>query len=154
SHVGSLAPTFDGNLWRDLGQRALPIGAFLILLNLYSYVDSVMLMAMRGEVETGLYSAAYRIFEGAVYGAAVLSAVLTPRLSSEFVRDRTRFASLARAGLVASVGTAAVLGLAIAAIAGPLLTHLFLDPSFVRAARALHILCAGLVVTYPIWILQ
>jgi O-antigen/teichoic acid export membrane protein len=153
-HIGSLAPTFDRDLWRDLGQRALPIGAFLILLNLYSYVDTVMLMPMRGDVETGLYSAAYRIFEGAIYGTAVLSAVLTPRLSAEFARDRTRFASLARAGLLASVGIAAVLGVTIAAIAGPLLTHLFRDPSFVNAARALQILCAGLLVTYPIWILQ
>jgi O-antigen/teichoic acid export membrane protein len=153
-HIGSLAPTFDRDLWRDLGQRALPIGAFLILLNLYSYVDAVMLMPMRGDVETGLYSAAYRIFEGAIYGAAVLSAVLTPRLSSEFVRDRTRFASLARAGLLASVGIAAVLGIAIGAIAGPLLTQLFQDPSFAEAARALRILCTGLLVTYPIWVLQ
>jgi O-antigen/teichoic acid export membrane protein len=153
-HVGSLAPTFDRQLWRDLGQRALPIGAFLILLNLYSYVDAVMLMPMRGDIETGLYSAAYRIFEGAIYGAAVLSAVLTPRLSSEFARDRTRFASLARGGLLASVGIAAVLGVAIAAIAGPLLAWLFHDPTFTGAARALQILCAGLLVTYPIWILQ
>lgn len=153
-HVGSLAPTFDGELWRDLGQRALPIGAFLILLNLYSYVDAVMLMPMKGDVETGLYSAAYRIFEGAVYGAAVLSAVLTPRLSSEFVRDRARFASLARMGLAASVGIAATVGVAIAAIAGPLLVRLYHDPSFAQAARSLQILCAGLLVTYPIWILQ
>jgi len=113
-----------------------------------------MLMPMRGDVETGLYSAAYRIFEGAIYGAAVLSAVLTPRLSAEFVRDRTRFASLARRGLLASVGIAAVLGVAIAALAGPLLAWLFHDPSFTEAAAALQILCAGLLVTYPIWILQ
>jgi O-antigen/teichoic acid export membrane protein len=153
-HVGSLAPTFDRELWRDLGQRALPIGAFLILLNLYSYVDTVMLMVMRGDVETGLYSGAYRIYEGAVYGAAVLSAVLTPRLSSEFVRDKTRFAWLARMGLLASIGMAAVLGLAIATISGPLLARLFHDPSFATAARALQILCLGLLVTFPIWILQ
>jgi len=153
-HIGSLAPTFDRELWQDLGQRALPIGAFLVLLNLYCYVDAVMLMAMRGDVETGLYSAAYRIYEGAIYGAAVLSAVLTPRLSSEFVRDRTRFASLARKGLLASIGIAAVLGLAITAIATPVLVWLFHDPSFAMAARALQILSAGLLVTFPIWILQ
>ncbi len=153
-HVGSLAPTFDRELWRDLGQRALPLGAFLILLNLYSYIDTVMLGVMAGDQQTGLYSAAYRIYEGAAYGAAVLSAVLTPRLSSEFVRDRVRFAALARMGLLASVAIAAVLGVIVAAIAAPLLSRLFLDPSFAKAARALQILCVCLLVTFPIWILQ
>jgi O-antigen/teichoic acid export membrane protein len=152
-HIGSLVPTFDRELWRDLGQRALPLGAFLILLNLYSYIDTVMLSVMAGDVTTGLYSAAYRIYEGVVYGAAVLSAVLTPRLSAEFVRDRHAFAALARRGLLASVGLAAVAGLVVAAIAPWALTLLF-GPSYDQAARTLQILCGCLLVTFPIWILQ
>ncbi len=152
-HIGSLAPTFDREIWRDLGQRALPLGAFLILLNLYSYVDTVMLSVMAGDVETGRYAAAYRIYEGAIYGAAVLSAVLTPRLSAEFLRDRTRFASLARRGLLASVGMAAVLGVIIAPLADWVLARLFGAP-YAQAARTLQILSGGLLVAFPIWILQ
>ena len=152
-HIGSLTPTFDLDLWRDLGQRALPLGAFLILLNLYSYVDAVMLGPMAGDVETGLYSAAYRIYEGAIYGAAVLSAVLTPRLSAEYVQDTRRFSSLARQGLFGSIATAAVLGLAIAAMAPWVLRLLFGEP-YAHAGRTLQILCACLLVTFPIWILQ
>jgi len=152
-HIGSLTPSFDMDLWRDLGQRALPLGAFLILLNLYSYVDTVMLGVMSTDAETGLYSAAYRIYEGVTYGAAVLSAVLTPRLSSEFVRDKARFSSLARLGFWTSVGLAAVLGLVTAALAPWALRVLFHAP-YVPAARTLRILSAGLVVVFPIWILQ
>ena len=152
-HVGSLTPTYDPDLWRDLGRRALPLGAFLILLNLYSYVDTLMLGVMTTDRETGLYSAAYRIYEGVTYGAAVLSAVLTPRLSAEFVRDRIRFASLARQGFWTSLGMAAVLGLITAAIA-PLALQLLFKGSFAEAARTLQILSVGLLVVFPIWILQ
>ena len=152
-HVGSLAPTYDPDLWRELGRRALPLGAFLILLNLYSYVDTVMLSIMTTDAETGLYNAAYRIYEGVIYGAAVLSAVLTPRLSAEFVHDRTRFASLARLGFWTSLGLAVVLGLVTAAIA-PFALHLLFKGSYADAARTLQILSIGLLVVFPIWILQ
>ena len=152
-HVGALTPAADIALWRELGQRALPLGAFLILLNLYSYVDTLMLGVMSTDAETGLYSAAYRIYEGVTYGAAVLSAVLTPRLSSEFVRDRRRFARLARQGFWASVGMAAALAVVTAAIASWGVTFLFTD-EYAAAARTLQILAAGLIVVFPIWILQ
>jgi O-antigen/teichoic acid export membrane protein len=152
-HVGSLAPTFDIEFWRDLGQRALPLGAFLILLNLYSYIDTVMLGVMSTDADTGLYKAAYSLYEGVTYAAAVISAVLTPRLSSEFVRDKARFSALARLGFWGSLGLAVVLGLVTAAIA-PWALHILFSGRYADATRTLRILSAGLVVVFPIWILQ
>src|SRR5262249_35169706 len=152
-HIGSIAPTFDIDLLRDLGQRARPLGAFLILLNLYSYIDTVMLGVMSTDADTGLYTAAYRIYEGVTYGAAVLSAVLTPRLSSEFVRDKSRFTSLARRGFLVSIGMAAALALVTAALA-PWGLRILFDGRYVPAVRTLHILAAGLLVVFPTWILQ
>src|SRR6266851_3816159 len=152
-HLGSLAPSFDLAMWSVLRQGALPLGAFLILLNLYSYVDTVMLGVMSSDGETGLYSAAYRIYEGLTYAPAVLSAVLTPRLSAEFVRDRARHAALARQGLAATVGLAAVLAAATWLAASRLLGYVF-GSEFLSATRALQVLAAGLIVVFPIWILQ
>jgi len=79
--------------------------------------------------------------------------VLTPRLSSEFARDKASFTSLARLGFWTSIGMAAVLGLITAALAPWGLNVLFHAP-YVHAARTLRILSAGLVVVFPIWILQ
>jgi O-antigen/teichoic acid export membrane protein len=152
-HVGSVAPSFDPELWRDLGQRALPIGAFLILLNLYSYVDTLMLSLIATDTETALYNAAYRIYEGVIYGAAVLSSVLTPRLSAEFVRDRGRFVSLARQGFAASIGIAGVCALCTVVLAHWGIVFLFGEP-YATATGALHILSASLLLVFPIWILQ
>ncbi len=152
-HVGSLAPSYDPDLWKELGQRALPLGAFLIVLNLYSYIDTVMLGVMSTDADTGLYNAAYRLYEGVTYGAAVLSAVLTPRLSAEFVHDRARFASLARQGIGVSAAVAGGLAIVTAVLSRWMLTLLF-GSQFADAARALQVLAVGLVVVYPIWILQ
>ena len=64
AHVGELRPSFDFTIWKELQRRAVPLGAFLIVLNLYSYIDTVMLGILSTDVETGLYNAAYRSTRG------------------------------------------------------------------------------------------
>ena len=70
-------------------------------------IDTVMLGILSTDADTGLYNAAYRVYEGLTYVPAILSAVLTPRLSREYVTDRGRHRALARLGLVSSVALAA-----------------------------------------------
>jgi O-antigen/teichoic acid export membrane protein len=140
-------------VWTDLRRSAIALGLFLVVLNLYSYIDTVMLGALATDTETGLYNAAYRVYEGLTYAPAIMSSVLTPRLSSFFLSDRAAHARLARQGLAGSVAIALVVALVTWAIGGWVIGLLF-GSAFVPAARALTILAAGLVVVYPIWILQ
>jgi O-antigen/teichoic acid export membrane protein len=88
--LGGIALTYDRDAWRDLHLTALPLGFFLIVLNLYQYADGVMLGYFRNDAETGLYGAAFKVYEGLTYAATAISAVLTPRLSALFISDRTR----------------------------------------------------------------
>ncbi len=97
--LGGLGVRYDRAVWYDLHKTALPLGFFLIVLNLYSYVDSVMLGSMRTFAETGLYGAAYKIYEGFTYGALALSAVLTPRLSALFMTNRAGHRRVALGGV-------------------------------------------------------
>src|SRR4029078_7142947 len=87
-HVGTPRPAFDAAAWRDLQRRALTLSAFLIVLNLYAYIDTIILYAISGATETGLYNSAYRTYEGLTYATAILSAVITPRLSNLWKEDR------------------------------------------------------------------
>ncbi|HEY6358729.1 MAG TPA: oligosaccharide flippase family protein, partial [Vicinamibacterales bacterium] len=74
--VGLPQPAFEMDLWRELQVNALPLGAFVIVLNVYNYVDTVLLGTMRGLGEAGFYSTAYRIYEGVTYAPAILASVL------------------------------------------------------------------------------
>ena len=152
-HVGELRPSFDFTIWKELQRRAVPLGAFLIVLNLYSYIDTVMLGILSTDVETGLYNAAYRIYEGLTYAPAVLSSVLTPRLSTEFVRDRVRHFGLARQGVLVSLGIAIAMA-ALSIVCASWGLRILFGEQFVPAARALRILSVGLLVVCPIWILH
>ncbi len=95
--------------WRDIQSAALPLGFFMIALNTYTYIDTVILGLMRTDAEVGWYAAAYRVYEGLTYAPSILAAVLTPRLSYLFTHDRAghRIAPDARAPGVAGAGRGA-----------------------------------------------
>ncbi len=109
--LGGIALTYDRDAWRDLHLTALPLGFFLIVLNLYQYADGVMLGYFRNDAETGLYGAAFKIYEGLTYAATAISAVLTPRLSALFVSDRTRHRQMSIGGVAGTAGIGALIAI-------------------------------------------
>ena len=151
-HVGPPRPAFDTAIWQDLQRRAMPLGAFLIVLNLYSYIDTIILYSLTTDLETGLYNSAYKTYEGLTYATAILSAVVTPRLSHLWSVDRGAHLRLVRQSLWASVGLAAVLGSA-AWVLAPWVLQIF-GSEAVAATRALRILALGLPFVFAIWILH
>jgi len=56
-------PSFkiDLDMWKSMLRRSLPVGFALIMITLYTNLDTIMLQFMRGEEEVGYYSAAYKI---------------------------------------------------------------------------------------------
>jgi O-antigen/teichoic acid export membrane protein len=153
AELGGVGFRYDRDIWRELHTTALPLGFFLVVLNLYSYVDGVMLGVMRGNVETGYYAAAYRTYEGMSYLPGVIAAVLTPRLADLFVRSRPEHRRLALVGFSVSVGLALIVGAAAFLLSSPLLVLLF-GHEFTAAAPPFRILCIGLPLVFGIWVLH
>ena len=153
AQLGGVGLRFDRVVWRELQKMALPLGLFLVVLNLYSYIDAVMLGVMRTDVETGVYTAAYRVYEGLTYAASIIAAVLTPRLSGLFVSDRAAHRRVALWGVAGSVALALTMGVVAYALSGPLIAWLF-GPAFAPAAPPFRILCLGLVFVFAIWVLH
>jgi polysaccharide transporter, PST family len=155
--VGGLTLAFDTALWRTLQRQALPMGAFLIVLNFYSYIDTVMLGVLSTDADTGAYGAAYRIYEGLSYLPAILSAALTPRLARLWSVDQAAHLRLAWRGIGAAAGLALLSAVPVWLLAQPLLTLVFTGHSSVdygAAAQTLRILVAGLPFIFVMWMLQ
>ena len=156
AYLGGIGLRFDRAIWRELQTTALPLGFFLVVLNLYAYVDGVMLGVMRTDVETGLYTAAYRVYEGLSYATSVIAAVLSPRLSALYGgerADRAAHRRLALLGLAGSTALALVVGVIAYRFATPLMTVLF-GEDFAQAAAPFRILCLGLGFVFAIWVLH
>jgi O-antigen/teichoic acid export membrane protein len=152
-YTGGVRLDFDFALWRELQRQALPIGMFLVVLNFYSYIDTVMLGIMSTFTDTGLYQNAYRIYEGLSYAPAILSALLTPRLANLWSIDRARHLHLSRRSLLGAAGLAIVVALPMWLLSQPVLVFVF-GSDAAYAVPALHILLGGLIFVFVIWVLH
>ena len=151
--LGAVRPRFDRQVWRDLQAAALPLGFFMIALNLYNYIDTVILGAMRSDAEVGWYAAAYRIYEGLTYAPSILAALLTPRLSYLFVHDRAKVGRLLARSLIAAAALGAALGLTTIWLA-PNGVALLFGAQYEAAVRPLQILAGGALFVFCTWILH
>lgn len=144
---------FDRLLARQAVKEALPVGVFLLVLNLYNRLDTLMLGSLAGDTATGYYGAAYGLYEGLTYGTAIVSAVLAPRLSRLWVADRDAHQRLVRRSLFGMAGLAVVI-----AIGGWLLAdvgiHWLFGAAFAPAVLTLRLLTLGLPFIYVIWVLH
>jgi O-antigen/teichoic acid export membrane protein len=151
--VGLPRPAFEMDLWRELQVNALPMGAFLIVLNVYNYVDTILLGTMRDAGEAGFYNFAYKIYEGVTYAPAILASVLTPRLSHLWAVDRQAHARLVRLGL----GLTSLLALGLGAVVwvgAPWGLVLAFGSDAVASVLTLRILDGGLIFVFAIWLLH
>jgi O-antigen/teichoic acid export membrane protein len=151
--LGNTRPTYDREAWRVLQAAAIPLGFFMISVNLYSYVDTVILGAMRSNAETGYYGAAYRVYEGLTYPPSIVASLVTPRLSFLFVHERHRVRALLTRVVSGAAIMGVVLGGAGVVAAAPLVTFLF-GSDFAAAAMPLRILSGGAVFVFCTWILH
>lgn len=149
------APTwrYEPAAWSALQRRAFPLGAFMIVLTAYNYVDTIMLRAMAPEIETALYNAAYRIYEGTAYAAAVLWSVLTPRLSALWVTDRPAHRRLARIGIGAAVALAVPIGLVLW-VGADVWIRWTGGAEYAASTPTLQLLAVGLPLVFVIWVLH
>ncbi|HWB30777.1 MAG TPA: oligosaccharide flippase family protein [Vicinamibacterales bacterium] len=153
-HVGAPVPAFDYARWRELGQLAAPVGAFLMVVTVFSYIDGLILDALKPRAgELGLYANAYKLYEATTYASSVLAAVLTPRLAHAWAHDRTAHAALARRGVAGAVALAILVAALVWLLAPWTLGLLFGEP-YRAATAALRILAAGLPFVFAIWILH
>ena len=151
--VGSVRPAFDRTTWRDLQSVALPLGFFMIALNTYSYIDTVILGLMRTDDEVGLYAASYRVYEGLTYAPSIVAAVLTPRLSYLFTHDRATHRRVLTRALLATTALGVLLGGGAALAARPIIVTLF-GGRYESAVLPLQILSGGALFVFGTWILH
>lgn len=152
SQVGRLRPAFDIAFWRSLQIQAAPFGAFVVVLHLYSYLDTIMLKVMQDNVETGIYGAAYRIYEGLSGLPLLIQVVLIPRLARHDAAGGAAHGRLSRAGLALGAGLAIPVTVAAVALAGWAVTTLF-GSSYAPAATVLQVLATGFVFVFPLFVL-
>lgn len=143
----------DASLIKSIQRDAFPFGSLNIVTVLYAYLGTVILGVFRAPAEVGWYSAGYRIYEGLTMFPYIFCAVLLPRLSYLYVKDRSRHAELSARGFKYAL----ILSLPIAScgwlLAPQVLTTVF-GRGYLHGTQALRMLMIATVFMFSNWLLN
>lgn len=140
-------------LLREILRVAAPQGVGAIFTTVIIRADVIILAHLLGNTEAGLYSAAYRILDLAVFLAITVITPLIPILTEQIRDDRV--ASLAHCRMAAQLAGLVSLPAAIVVpTVGPWILSTVLGPEFVAAAAPLNVLVLNFVLivfTLLVW---
>ena len=134
-------------------KAGMPIGAYYVTLNLYNYIDTVMISIMRNSEEVGWYSASYKVYEGLLIIPVIIGTVMLPRLSSIKYGASSEFKEMVIQGWKYSL----IFALIVISVGVPLsnnFTDLFYGESYMESAITLQILLYGVAFAYMVNFLQ
>ncbi len=124
---------------RPLVRDALPYALLAVLGMIYFRVDTVMLGSLRGDAETGVYTAAFKLFEVLMFVPGTLAAVILPRMARYHDEDSARLSAshvrLTRLLFVAAVPITAALW-----VGSPLIIQVLFGAPYAESAPVLRLL--------------
>jgi O-antigen/teichoic acid export membrane protein len=134
----------SARLWRELARIGVPIGLAGLIVTAYVKLDQILLFALAGAHDAGLYGAIYRILDQAQFVPVAVMTTLFPIIASSWPADPPRVRRLGQmvADYLAIVSLPA-LGFTI--VASEPVVRLLFGESFIDAAKGLPILMAAFV---------
>ncbi len=129
---------------RQLGKVALPIGLSGLLVIAYARIDGVLVYAIGGAHEAGLYNAVYNVLDQSHFVPISILTTLAPVLAASWPADPQRLLRTSRR-IVELLSLVSFGGLAVAIVASEPLVKLVFGAEFADAAPALPVLGGAFV---------
>ncbi|HKG37421.1 MAG TPA: flippase [Conexibacter sp.] len=131
-------------LWKPLMKVAVPLGIASLLITIYYQIDSVLLLQLSTEEETGIYGAAYRFLAPLLFLPAAVMSSFFPVLSAVYEHDPDRMKRLVqRAAELMTVISLPILAVTIAL--SDQIVNLLYGEQFARTAEVLPVLMIAFV---------
>jgi O-antigen/teichoic acid export membrane protein len=79
---------FDWSFWRLTIKEALPFGLTMLIVTIFSWIDTIMLSFMKGDAVVGWYNAAYRMVQVSLFIPAAWYSAILPVMSKLYITSR------------------------------------------------------------------
>lgn len=139
-----LWPCLHWEIVRPLVRAAIPFGLSGIFVKVYSYIDTVLLQHMRGDLEVGFYSVPYKITYAFQFLPLALSAALYPALSAAWKQDTSRMRFIFERAVRYSILVSFPIVFGIAALAPEIILTIY-GSAFASSITPLKISIFGLI---------
>ena len=126
-------------LWRDLARIGVPVGLAGLLVMAYVKLDQILLFALAGAEDAGLYGAVYRILDQAQFVPIALMTTVFPIMAAAWPADPSRVRRLGQL-IVDYLGMVSLPALGFTLVASEPLVRLLFGEEFIDGAPALPIL--------------
>ena len=126
-------------LWRELARIGVPVGLAGLLVMAYVKLDQILLFALAGAEDAGLYGAVYRILDQAQFVPIALMTTVFPIMAAAWPADPSRVRRLGQL-IVDYLGMVSLPALGFTLVASEPLVRLLFGEDFIDAAPALPIL--------------
>lgn len=143
-HGIRLIPHIDRQVLRTFLRAALPFALAGMFVKVYSYVDTVMLGHLRGDLEVGWYSVPYKITYAFQFFPIALSAAVYPALSNTWASDRVRARWIFDRALLYAILISLPIAIGIAVLAPEIVLTLY-GSDFTNSIAPLRISIFGLI---------
>lgn len=129
------------------GREVLPLGVAIVASLIYFKIDVPMLRALRGDVEVGVYNAAYRLLENLSVVPSILLVAIFPALSQTVETDPHAAARLHRTALKVLL-LAGVAGTIVLLVLPEFIVGLLYGPAYAGSAAVLRALAPSVILTF------
>jgi O-antigen/teichoic acid export membrane protein len=85
---------FNTQAWKKFLKESWPIGLSVIVTFIYFRADSILLKTLRGNVDVGIYGAAYKVLENITFFPGMIIGLIMPMLSYYVFKDRRKFKTI------------------------------------------------------------
>jgi O-antigen/teichoic acid export membrane protein len=134
----------SSELWRPLLVAGVPLGLAGLLTVAYVRIDGVLVYAIEGADDAGIYSAVYRVLDRIQFLPAAVMTTLFPLIAAAWPRERDRAHRLVQLA-IDYLGMAALPALGFTVVAAKPVVELLFGDEFVRGAPALPILMGAFI---------
>lgn len=143
----NLTPHYDKVIFRYIGKIAIPFALAAVFARVYSYMDSILLSKLAGDIAVGWYSIPYKITYAFQFVPLALMAVLYPRFSEYFVHNKKRLAYVFERGIKYLLIIVFPIAIGIGILSQDIILTFFTG-EYINSIIPLQILLAGLVFSY------
>lgn len=152
-HVTPFSFQFNLPLILELQKKALPLGAILILTTACLQVNTLIVSHLLDYEKVGLYTAAFKIYNGLFLVPSIIGAILFPRLSHSFYANKQEHNALLVKGilcLLLSSLAIAVFGISFS----DLIVVTAFGNDYLASSTTINIFFVVLVISFQVWFLR
>ncbi|KKU11960.1 MAG: Polysaccharide biosynthesis protein [Parcubacteria group bacterium GW2011_GWC2_45_7] len=143
-HHIRISPRFNRLVLRTFARYATPFALAGIFVKVYSYIDTVLIQHIKGDLEVGWYSVPYKITYAFQFFPMALSAAVYPALANAWKVDKERARWIFDRALLYAIILSVPIAFGIAALAPEIIMSIY-GNDFINSILPLAISIFGLI---------